>query len=243
MQRNVDSYNASAGDLEGYDCQTCKNKGYISMIKNGYEVMKRCSCMDIRASMRRIAKSGIAGQLDRCTFDNFEATNEWQRQAKSKAMRFVESYPHSEWLFMGGQVGAGKTHLCTAAVGKFLSMGKAARYMLWRDESPVLKAVVNSAEEYVSAMEPLKTVDVLYIDDLFKTERGKFPTEADIKLAHELLNYRYINRNLVTIISSELLIDDLLDIDEAIGSRIYELSKLNFCVQIKYDRDRNYRMK
>ena len=155
----------------------------------------------------------------------------------------MESYPHSEWLFMGGQVGAGKTHLCTAVVGKFFSMGKAARYMLWRDESPVLKAVVNSAEEYLAAMEPLKTAEVLYIDDLFKTERGKSPTEADIKLAHELLNYRYINRNLVTIISSELLIDDLIDIDEAIGSRIYELSKQNYCVQIGYNRDKNFRLK
>jgi len=243
MQKKANSYNETSGDLQGYDCHLCKNKGHIAIVKDGYEVMRQCTCISIRASMRNIEKSGIAGQLDRCTFDSFEVTEEWQRQAKSKAERFVDSYPHSEWLFMGGQVGAGKTHLCTAVVGKFLTMGEAARYMLWRDESPVLKAVVNSADEYLAAMEPLKTADVLYIDDLFKTERGKFPTEADIKLAHELLNYRYINRNLVTIISSELLVDDLIDIDEAIGSRIFELSKTNFCVQIGYSRDKNYRLK
>jgi len=199
--------------------------------------------MSIRESMRRIERSGIAGLLDKCTFDNFEVTDEWQRLAKSKAEQFVEAYPHSEWLFMGGQVGAGKTHLCTAVVGKFLNTGKAAQYMLWRDDSVRLKAIVNNDEEYAAAIVPLKTVDVLYIDDFFKTERGKPPTTADINLAFEILNYRYNNRNLVTIISCELLMEDLIDIDQAVGSRIYELSKVNYCVQIGYAREKNFRLR
>jgi hypothetical protein len=46
----------------------------------------------------------------------------------------------------------------------------------------------------------------------------------------------------VTIISSERLIDEINDIDEAVGGRIFELSsKGGFLVNVKKDGNRNYR--
>ena len=243
MQRRADRYNKVVGNLPGYDCDKCLNKGHIAIVQDGLDVMVICSCTGIRENMWRMEKSGVASLLNLYTFEHFKVNDEWQRLAKTKAEQFVKSFPHSEWLFMGGQVGAGKTHLCTAAVGQFLNMGKAARYMLWRDDSTRIKAIINNDEEYAAAVTPLKTAEVLYIDDFFKTESGKSPTTADINLAFELLNYRYINRNLVTIISSELLMDDLIDIDQAVGSRIYELSKANYCVQIGYAREKNFRLR
>lgn len=242
-QLTANSYNRQRGDLSGYNCEICKNKGLVACVEGSREFMRVCACMEIRNSMQRIQKSGLSTLLEKCTFESYVALNEWQRQAKSIAMRFVDNHPHSEWMFVGGQVGAGKTHLCTAAVGKFLKAGKSSRYMLWRDDSVRLKAIVNNDAEYAAAINPLKTADVLYIDDFFKTEKNKSPTTADINLAHELLNYRYINRNLVTIISSELFIDDLIDIDQAVGSRIYELSKENYCFHISYDKEKNYRLR
>ena len=92
--------------------------------------------------------------------------------------------------------------------------------MLWRDDSVKLKATVNDDSEYERLIRPLKTCDVLYIDDLYKGGAS----EADKKLAFELLNYRY-NGKLITIISTERLIPDLLNIDEATGSRIYQRSR------------------
>jgi len=240
MQRKADLYNGSAGKLTGYDCGACKNKGFISTIADGYEVLCVCTCMEIRNSRRRIKNSGLEGLLRECTFENYDAAQEWQIKAKSMAERFAGETDGS-WLYFGGQVGAGKTHLCTAVVGKLINSGKAARYMLWRDESVRLKAVVNYEEEYIKAINPLKSVDVLYIDDFFKTEEGKAPTTADINLAFELLNYRYINRNLLTIISSQLFVDDIIDIDEALGSRVYQRSK-NYCFAIKHCRSRNWRL-
>ena len=75
-----------------------------------------------------------------------------------------------------------------------------------------------------------KKAEVLYIDDLFKTGRNPDgsepkPTAADINAAFEIINYRYNNPALLTIISSELNEDELLDIDEAVGGRIFERSK------------------
>ena len=46
---------------------------------------------------------------------------------------------------------------------------------------------------------------------------GKPITQGDINIAFEIINYRYIN-DLITIISSELLLDEIINIDEATGS-------------------------
>jgi len=126
-------------------------------------------------------------------------------------------------------------------VVEFINAGNAAHYMLWRDEIVPLKASVMDDEAYEKAIRKLKEIKVLYIDDFFKTERGKMPTTAEINIAFEILNYRYNNRDLITIISSERLIDDIIDIDEAVGSRIYERSR-EHCLVIQYDRTKNYRL-
>ena len=146
-------------------------------------------------------------------------------------------------IFITGN--SGKTHLCTAICREFLLSGKKVIYMLWRDEVVRLKAIVNDADEYRELIDKYKTADVLYIDDMFKT--GKAPdgsnlkiTGGDVNVAFEIINYRYNNPSLLTIISSELSEDDLLEIDEATGGRIYERSK---AFTIGKSRDRNYRIK
>ena len=50
-------------------------------------------------------------------------------------------------------------------------------------------------------------------------------TDADIRLAFEILNSRYNDSQLRTIISSELTLFEILGLDEAVGGRIYERSK------------------
>ena len=108
-----------------------------------------------------------------------------------------------------------------------------------------IKGAVTDSEEYCKLIDEFKRVDVLYIDDLFKT--GKAPdggflkvTGADVNVAFEIINFRYNNPGLLTIISSELTEDELIDIDEAIGGRIYERAK---AFTIGKSRDRNYRIK
>ena len=119
--------------------------------------------------------------------------------------------------------------------------------MLWRDEVVQIKAVVTDDYHYASLINPLKNAAVLYIDDFLKTPRDgngifKKPTDGDINVAFELINHRYANKNLITIISCEYDIDEIVDIDEAVGSRIYQRTK-EYCNFIKRDKTRNYRMK
>ena len=112
--------------------------------------------------------------------------------------------------------------------------------MLWRDDSQTIKAVAN-LPNYTERVEPLKKAGILYIDDLFKTQSGREPSAADIHLAFEIINYRYIN-SMPTIISSELTLSQVTAIDEALGGRIRELSK-GYIINIGKDSRKNYRLK
>lgn len=102
-----------------------------------------------------------------------------------------------------------------------MDTGKAVRYMLWRDASAELKGLLTDGDEYQARIKPFKTVPVLYIDDFLKGGHS----DADIRLAFEILNSRYNDSALRTIISSELSLFEILGLDEATGGRIYERAK------------------
>lgn len=183
-----------------------------------------------RKNERRIRVSGLGEMLQRYTFDTWVSDAKWREKAKTVAVRYAENAVG--WFVAAGAVGSGKSHLCTAICGRLMEQGMDTRYMLWRDVSVQAKAVVNDDEEYSRIVEPLKQVRVLYIDDLFKTGKGQSPTVGDVNLAFEILNARYNDSRKITIISTEKSIEQLLDIDEAVGSRIYERSK-GYCLDFR----------
>lgn len=236
-ERSVASYNAEMGTLKYYDCPKCNNRGYIAIIENGTMVMQPCDCKEIRKSLRLIAESGINEDYK---LETFNATEKWQQNILECAYRFLVE--PKGWFFIGGQVGSGKTHICTGIVRKLIDAGNPARYMLWRDESTRLKASVNNPAEYAELIEPLKTIKVLYIDDFFKTNNQATPTPADVNLAFEILNARYNRKDLITLISSEFHVDEIARVDEAVGSRICERS-FDWQQNITRDKKRNYRMR
>lgn len=240
LQRMADKENEMAGSLTSYDCPLCKNRGYTAKVQGREVVQVTCRCMKIRRTIRHLKMSGLEPVLDTMTFERYQVKDQWQEKMLSMARMYYEM-ARDEWLFFGGQVGCGKTHLCTAVAGAFLKTGRSVRYMMWIDDSQKLKAMITDSEEYTKRIDDLKTADVLYIDDFFKTQNGIQPTAADVRLAFEILNYRYAKR-MLTILSSERMIDDLIRIDEGLGSRIYSMSK-NFCFQVGKDPNKNYRMK
>lgn len=242
-QRKCDRYNQHKGELGGVDCPICQNKGDVAFVSTKYSYplmrVRECECMKSRRSIWHIENSGLKDRLQDCTFETFKADKSFQQTMKDRAQAFVEN-PNNGWFLLGGQVGCGKTHICTAICGEFLKQGKSVKYMLWRDDVVEIKGLVTNAEEYAKKINRFKRADVLYIDDFFKMEQGKRPTSADINLAFEIIDYRYRNRDLITIISSEKNIYDLLEIDEAVGSRIYERCKNNV---IELNGAENYRLR
>ncbi len=250
-----DSYNQNSGtlnEIDGYNCDKCKNKGYIAELRyyNGdyTEVHCECSCQKIRRTILRLMKSGLRNVIKDYTFDKYTTEEPWQQQLKARAFLYAKN-PDGAWFFIGGQSGAGKTHLCTAIAGEMLKAGKQVRYMLWRDDVNRLKGCITNAEEYNSLIDGFKNAEVLYIDDLFKNGKGndgkvQAPTGADVQTAFEILNYRTNNKKLITIISSERSVSELIEIDEAIAGRIAEMSfNKGYGFNIKSDRAKNYRLK
>jgi DNA replication protein DnaC len=250
-QFKVDGLNAAEGNRneeDGYNCTICKNKGFVAKLVEypGGSVshcFADCKCVEIRNSIMRMKRSGLKDIISDYTFDKFHDAEPWQKSVKAAAMEYAK---HPEgWFFLGGQSGAGKTHLCTAICREFLLSGRSVVYMLWRDEIVKIKGALTDSDEYGRLIDKFKNADVLYIDDLFKTGRAADgsapkPTAGDINAAFEIINYRYNNPALLTIISSELSEDELIDIDEAIGGRIFERSK---SITIAKNRNRNYRIR
>lgn len=243
-KEKVNLYNSIVGNLnevDGYNCDICKNKGFIAEYKDGNEVHIYCKCQKTRETLRRAKRSGLGDILSNFTFDKYEATDEWQKQIKAKAQAFCKD-EKANWFYIGGQVGAGKTHICTAIAGYYIKKGYETQYMLWCEESKKLKALVNDYTEYQKAITPYKDAPVLYIDDFLKTRQFEQPTQADITLAFEIINHRLMSEDKITIISSEKTLTDLLEYDEATMSRIYQQAG-NYKVMIEKAIDRNYRLR
>lgn len=245
IMNGVDGY---LDKQDGYNCPTCRNKGFVttavySDLGYWHTVTQECKCAVTRRSIRRMERSGLKDSIANCRFTNYTVHKPYQSALYNTAVLYAEKA--EGWLFFGGQSGIGKTHLCTAVCRELLLRGYDVQYMRWRDDVVPLKAAVKDEERYAELIDRYKRVQVLYIDDLFKSGKdkdgSKAPTAADVNIAFEILNYRYANPKLLTIISSELCLDEIISIDEATGGRIYERAK-KYTVNIGKDKAKNYRL-
>jgi len=233
---------------DGYDCKLCLNRGDTLHFRDtGFglqEYVVPCKCIEIRKSIWRMKRSGLEKSIRENKFERFDVSENWQQMMVDLARRYLnDGVKDGRWLYFGGQPGSGKTHICTAVAGKLL-YEKPVIYAVWPQISKKLKAIVNEADEYEQEVSKLQQIDVLYFDDFFKPvtdSKGvrQPPTPADMKLAFDILNYRYINK-LPTILSSEWFLAELADMDEATASRIAERCG-DFAMMIGRDRSRNHR--
>ena len=230
-----------------YKCDACHDTGWVEA-DPVTRAVRKCECMKAREAEERMKRSGLEQALSVQTFDTFVTKTALQKKLYDTGKAYLDSVlhdadnPRRPWLYIGGNPGSGKTHICTAICGELLKNNIGVRYMQWLDESRRLKASVNDEdfEDYVS---DYINVPVLYVDDLMKQKYTKYPTftEADIKIAFTILNARYL-QNKPTIISSEWdLIDQLLSADEGVFSRVYERCK-GFTVTIDRNPANNYRL-
>ena len=150
---------------------------------------------------------------------------------------------------MAGQSGAGKTHLCTAVCGVLLDRGLSVRYEMWRTLCREMQKFDTREEKFRQISE----CDVLYIDDFLKSAALKPDTgeyrqarpdkdvSKEINIAFEIVNERYARKK-PTIISSEVFLRDLFQLDAALAGRIRERCG-GFVAQISSGDDRNYRLR
>ena len=232
-----------------YKCPKCKDTGLISgMLDEDHTCSMICDCQKARQAERLMEQSGLGKALKEQTFDSYITTGPEGENIKATARRYADALIHpgntggkKPWLFVGGNPGAGKSHICTAVCRELLNNNIPVRYMQWNEEARRFKAYINSPE-LDDLLEPYLDIPVLYIDDLFKCASGRLScTDSDIRLAFSILNTRYL-RDLPTIISCEWeLLKDLMPVDEGLFSRVLERAK-GYVIRIPRDVKYNFRI-
>lgn len=242
LEKQLKIMEEAVGDMhekDGYDCPLCKNKGLRYRIRGEEIVSSQCECIKTRHSLYLMRESGIHQTVNEKTLDDFKDVEIWQSGMKDKAKKYIEE-KSNKWFFVGGQSGCGKTHICTAICMELIKKGNSLIYMKWADATRELKDAANDFY-YEEIIKKYKDIDILYIDDFFKVQSGCMPTSSDVRIAFEILNSRLLAGK-KTIISSEFTLKDLLKVDEATVSRIFEMSN-PYVVSIGKDSKKNYRIK
>jgi DNA replication protein DnaC len=221
---------------DSYRCPKCRDTFWIVEGNN----WKRCECFELDEAERMFYKSGIKD--DSYTFLNFEECNDAAREMKKVATDYFKSFmqvkdkKQNSIAFLGG-VGSGKTHISIALGLNILKKKQiSVVYLSYRDVITELKQNMLDEEFYRKQINKYQNAKVLLVDDMLK---GK-TTDSDKNIMFEIINHRYLN-HLPIIVSSEYDVNALLNFDEAIGSRIYEMCK-NYLVEIPIDIKNNYRL-
>ncbi|MBQ8992619.1 MAG: ATP-binding protein, partial [Turicibacter sp.] len=232
----VELDNERTGSLKGFECDKCLNRGFITHYhkETDSSYIVHCECMKVRKAMKNAEMSGM-GELLSYKLRDFKAVEPFQIAMRDKVKDYILK-ADTEWFMALGQSGIGKSMVCASICNQRLKEYRQVKYMIWNEFVDRLKRMKYDLDRDEFFNEYAKA-EILYIDDLFK---GKV-TDSDVNIAFQLINERY-NTNSVTIISSELLLNDLRDIDEAIAGRMKEKAK-SYCIQVGKDSSKNYRFK
>lgn len=225
----------------GYDCPLCLNRGGSYKREGGYTIFVQCSCVAIRRSIRRAKDSGLGDLLEERTFERFQTPEPWQVKAKKLAQEYAAA-PNG-WFVTSGVSGSGKTHLCTAICKRFMDDGRAVHYEIWRETAQKIKAATLDGDTRSKLLAPLKNVEVLYLDDFLKTAKGTAPTKADIEIAIDIIGARYNAKNTLTLLSTELTVDELLSLEVSLGGRIHERCRKGAQYLSFVGDDKNWRLR
>jgi DNA replication protein DnaC len=176
------------------DCRLCGGTGRVfATDARGYSVVRGCEC---GADPRRLALlTGLRLPLkfiDR-RLQNYVPDKKEQAVALGRACRFIDEFvpaaTGTRALLFWGPPGTGKTHLLTSILRE-LAVQKAVRGR-YEEFFLLLSDVRNGFANDVSArqwLEPLRSIDVLTIDELGKGGRNK---EFEQGILDEIVSVRY----------------------------------------------------
>jgi DNA replication protein DnaC len=207
---------------------------------------KQCDCIKQARVKNLLKASEITEEFKKLGFRSFVTKSKPQviEDAYNCALNYFKEFAgirkeRCNSISLLGQPGSGKTHLLTAIANNLISKETSVLYFPYVEGFNDLKDDFSKLEE---KLERMKKVDVLFIDDLFKPTKGvPRATEWTVEQMYAVINYRYLN-HLPILISSELTVDELVDVDEALGTRIFQMCK-DFTVVIKGERkELNHRL-
>jgi DNA replication protein DnaC len=240
---NVEQYNNLKEDCWFCHCPKCKDKGYIAYINDmGMMGLKKCTCYNVRMNRARMLELDLYDGIKRFNgrIENLPEDEEWEKVVKLKLTEYLKQETPS-WFWFGGQTGIGKTSKMALVVYLLNSRYNniSVDYINWDTDWRNIAFKYDQAEKQ-KIIEGYQNVDLLYIDDLFR--HPEKITDSEIDFAKAIIDSRY-RKHKVTLISSELTLNDLAKIDEAIYGRIVERCNHKYFINVKKDPNKNYRLK
>ncbi len=256
--------NGQALNEREYECPKCKDVGGLIVKKvdeedcctkgKEYEVWVDCDCQLQKRANNLLKVSEITDEFKNKTFSNYEITNRPVAKAmKDIATKYFQEYSdikgtEQNSIALLGQPGCGKTHLLTALSNNM--MQKKLESVLYFPYVEGFNDLRNDFEKLEAKLIRMKEVEILYIDDLFKPaskpdrdgKRIRVPqaSEWELKQLFAVINYRQMN-NKPIFISSELDFNEMIALDEGLGTRIYMMCKQYF-MTVEKDLSLNYRL-
>ena len=148
----------------GVDCPICFNRGTIAEADivgtRKYLVLAKCRCMNQRKANKMLEDSGLGKMIDTYKLENYFLQEPWQFTVKSTATSFIGGAYKAYWFYIGGKVGSGKSHICTAITTEIIKKGNEGIYVRWRDLLHDLKSTINT-EDYQATMKYYRRIPVL----------------------------------------------------------------------------------
>lgn len=213
-----------------YKCDKCEDMEFVLYHKTN--TAYPCECRERRLYERILENSGISEAFKEKGLKNYNANTDERMKAKEMATKYVKNFEEDrKSIAFLGQPGAGKTHLSIAIANNLMAKNIGVRYFPYREIITQIKQVAMDNLEYQKELNKYKTAKVLLVDDLFKfavqeNQYGKKVNDADMRVMFEIINHRYLNK-MPIIISSEYTWEQLIEFDDATGSRIVEMCKPN----------------
>ena len=226
-----------------YDCNICKDTGYV--MNNDNYSSSMCSCLKQKIFDLEYNKSNISN-LKSQTFDSFSdllysnEINEEKYHAKispreninkikNLCIKFIENFDNTEEknLLFTGNTGLGKTFLSSCIANELL---KQQKNVLYQTAPVMLDTIIDfrfgKSNINKNIYDNLLNVDLLIIDDL----GTECMNQMKFTELFNVINTRLLNGNhtMKTIISTNLSLKNLYDTyDERIVSRI--IGNYNIC--------------
>jgi len=200
------------------NCTLCRGTGWKLVPRSDGlrgNVAVACDCgMEERATCV-MERARVPKRYEHCDFESYVTDlvdgKTWTTQhlqslknANLVTQGFVRDYPGSaeKGLLLMGPSGVGKTHLAVAALKELIHRGHAGLFCDYRELLKEIQASYNPASESteMSILEPIRTVEVLVLDDLGASK----PSAWVLDIIGLVLNARY-NERRVTILTTNYL--------------------------------------
>ena len=200
-------------------CSKCSGTGWVLVVEDGTELVKRCECAEAERRRRLLAEARIPARYRHCTLAGFEIWDEANgtlERSRTLVQEFVDLYPEVErGLLLMGPVGSGKPHLAVAALTSLiLDKGVRGRFADFTSLVLEIQMTFGGSGSSRDILAPLISTELLVLDEL---GAGK-ATQWVMDLLYYLVNTRYLEKRF-TIFTTNFT-DIPKESEESLGDRV-----------------------